>query len=287
MNSFHYLKWAWRKRAASFGLRAAVSLRQVPLGSRIWVATTQRGMRVGGPPALTRCWAPESARRRPSPRAENSPAPLAASRLPACARERREGAGGGRVQPDGGCLGSRAALTSLGAQFGLERFKKQACERRCCSTPSRRPAAATLSAPAAAAARAAAEARVAAAGTARPRGASPLRPRGGAGARRPAPQARSKRQRPAATRTLPSDRGSLPAPCRGTMDTSPVGVLLSLPVLLQLAAVGGSPKPGALLRGCPAHCQCEPDGRMLLRVDCSDLGLSELPSNLSVFTSYL
>uniref|UniRef100_A0A452QCB9 Leucine rich repeat containing G protein-coupled receptor 5 n=1 Tax=Ursus americanus TaxID=9643 RepID=A0A452QCB9_URSAM len=71
------------------------------------------------------------------------------------------------------------------------------------------------------------------------------------------------------------------------MDTSPVGVLLSLPVLLQLAAVGGSPKPGALLRGCPAHCQCEPDGRMLLRVDCSDLGLSELPSNLSVFTSYL
>ncbi|XP_032202920.1 leucine-rich repeat-containing G-protein coupled receptor 5 isoform X2 [Mustela erminea] len=71
------------------------------------------------------------------------------------------------------------------------------------------------------------------------------------------------------------------------MDTSRVGVLLSLPVLLQLAAVGGSPRPGALLRGCPAHCQCEPDGRMLLRVDCSDLGLSELPSNLSVFTSYL
>uniref|UniRef100_A0A8D2DMF7 Leucine rich repeat containing G protein-coupled receptor 5 n=1 Tax=Sciurus vulgaris TaxID=55149 RepID=A0A8D2DMF7_SCIVU len=71
------------------------------------------------------------------------------------------------------------------------------------------------------------------------------------------------------------------------MDTSRVGVLLSLPVLLQLAAGGGSPKPGALPRGCPTHCHCEPDGRMLLRVDCSDLGLSELPSNLSVFTSYL
>uniref|UniRef100_A0A8C8YVV1 Leucine rich repeat containing G protein-coupled receptor 5 n=1 Tax=Prolemur simus TaxID=1328070 RepID=A0A8C8YVV1_PROSS len=71
------------------------------------------------------------------------------------------------------------------------------------------------------------------------------------------------------------------------MDTSRLRVLLSLPVLLQLAAGGGSPRSGALPRGCPAHCQCEPDGRLLLRVDCSDLGLSELPSNLSVFTSYL
>ncbi|XP_048215406.1 leucine-rich repeat-containing G-protein coupled receptor 5 [Perognathus longimembris pacificus] len=71
------------------------------------------------------------------------------------------------------------------------------------------------------------------------------------------------------------------------MDTSRVGVLLSLPVLLQLAAGGGSPRSDALLRGCPMHCQCEPDGRMLLRVDCSDVGLSELPTNLSVFTSYL
>ncbi|XP_053442646.1 leucine-rich repeat-containing G-protein coupled receptor 5 isoform X2 [Nycticebus coucang] len=71
------------------------------------------------------------------------------------------------------------------------------------------------------------------------------------------------------------------------MDTSRLRALLSLPVLLQLAAGGGSPRYGALPRGCPTHCHCEPDGRMLLRVDCSDLGLSELPSNLSVFTSYL
>ncbi|XP_007537655.1 leucine-rich repeat-containing G-protein coupled receptor 5 isoform X2 [Erinaceus europaeus] len=71
------------------------------------------------------------------------------------------------------------------------------------------------------------------------------------------------------------------------MDTSPVGVLLSLLVLLQLAAGADSLRPGALLRDCPEQCQCESDGRMLLKVDCSDLGLSELPSNLSVFTSFL
>lgn len=77
-----------------------------------------------------------------------------------------------------------------------------------------------------------------------------------------------------------------------TMHPSGLGALLpALPLLLlpllQLAAGGASPKPGALVRGCPEHCQCEPDGRMLLRVDCSDLGLSQLPANLSVFTSYL
>lgn len=38
--------------------------------------------------------------------------------------------------------------------------------------------------------------------------------------------------------------------------------------------------------GCPSRCRCEVDG-LLQRVDCSDLGLRELPSNLSVFTSYL
>ncbi|KAM9334924.1 leucine-rich repeat-containing G-protein coupled receptor 5-like [Symphorus nematophorus] len=38
--------------------------------------------------------------------------------------------------------------------------------------------------------------------------------------------------------------------------------------------------------GCPGRCRCEVDG-LLHRVDCSDLGLREIPSNLSVFTSYL
>ncbi|XP_041833471.1 leucine-rich repeat-containing G-protein coupled receptor 5-like isoform X2 [Melanotaenia boesemani] len=37
---------------------------------------------------------------------------------------------------------------------------------------------------------------------------------------------------------------------------------------------------------CPSRCRCEVDG-LLHRVDCSDLGLREIPSNLSVFTSYL
>ncbi|MED6255265.1 hypothetical protein ATANTOWER_006873 [Ataeniobius toweri] len=37
---------------------------------------------------------------------------------------------------------------------------------------------------------------------------------------------------------------------------------------------------------CPDRCRCEGDGR-LHRVDCSDLGLREIPSNMSVFTSYL
>lgn len=183
--------------------------------------------------------------------------------------------------PGGGCLGSRAALTSLGAQFGPERFKTRACGRRCCSTPSRPPAAAPLPVPTAAAA-----------GTVRPRGARPPRPAGGqerAGCAAEASGTASRAPRAAAAaQTLPCDRVPPATLCPGTMDTSWVRALLAWPLLLRLAAGGGPPRPGAALpRGCPAHCQCEPDGRMLLRVDCSDLGLSELPSNLSVFTSYL
>uniref|UniRef100_A0A8C7KEQ2 Leucine rich repeat containing G protein-coupled receptor 5 n=1 Tax=Oncorhynchus kisutch TaxID=8019 RepID=A0A8C7KEQ2_ONCKI len=43
---------------------------------------------------------------------------------------------------------------------------------------------------------------------------------------------------------------------------------------------------GAQVGDCPSRCHCEEDG-MLQRVDCSDLGLTDIPANLSVFTSYL
>ncbi|XP_028255696.1 leucine-rich repeat-containing G-protein coupled receptor 5-like isoform X2 [Parambassis ranga] len=48
----------------------------------------------------------------------------------------------------------------------------------------------------------------------------------------------------------------------------------------------GEADRGTARAGCPARCRCEVDG-LLHRVDCSDLGLQEAPSNLSVFTSYL
>ncbi|XP_026218230.1 leucine-rich repeat-containing G-protein coupled receptor 5 isoform X2 [Anabas testudineus] len=53
-------------------------------------------------------------------------------------------------------------------------------------------------------------------------------------------------------------------------------------------AVGssGDEDKGAGRSGCPGRCRCEVDG-LLHRVDCSDLGLREIPSDLSVFTSYL
>lgn len=37
---------------------------------------------------------------------------------------------------------------------------------------------------------------------------------------------------------------------------------------------------------CPALCQCEEDGVLLL-VDCSELGLSAVPGDLGPLTSYL
>lgn len=48
----------------------------------------------------------------------------------------------------------------------------------------------------------------------------------------------------------------------------------------------GDEDQGAGRTLCPGRCRCEVDG-LLHRVDCSDLGLRDIPSNLSVFTSYL
>ncbi|XP_027728842.1 leucine-rich repeat-containing G-protein coupled receptor 5 isoform X1 [Vombatus ursinus] len=74
------------------------------------------------------------------------------------------------------------------------------------------------------------------------------------------------------------------------MDTSPAGALLFWALLLRWGRLaGGSPAETLAVGqlGCPTHCQCDQDARMLLRVDCADLGLTEVPANLSVFTSYL
>ncbi|XP_075787932.1 leucine-rich repeat-containing G-protein coupled receptor 5 isoform X3 [Pelodiscus sinensis] len=73
------------------------------------------------------------------------------------------------------------------------------------------------------------------------------------------------------------------------MDTSCPASALLLLCLLGLPAAGGgglASPAGRRQRGCPALCQCEQDG-MLLRADCSDRGLTAVPSNLSLFTSYL
>ncbi|XP_044041324.1 leucine-rich repeat-containing G-protein coupled receptor 5-like isoform X3 [Siniperca chuatsi] len=64
----------------------------------------------------------------------------------------------------------------------------------------------------------------------------------------------------------------------------------AVPAVERTAAAGvnssGDGDRGAGRAGCPGRCRCEVDG-LLHRVDCLDLGLREIPSNLSVFTSYL
>uniref|UniRef100_A0A8C8CWN0 LRRNT domain-containing protein n=1 Tax=Oncorhynchus tshawytscha TaxID=74940 RepID=A0A8C8CWN0_ONCTS len=62
--------------------------------------------------------------------------------------------------------------------------------------------------------------------------------------------------------------------------------IIMLTFLLGVADCAGTERTGVLDTDCPWLCNCEDDG-MLLRVDCVDLGLAELPSTLSVFTSYL
>uniref|UniRef100_A0A8C4VB27 Leucine rich repeat containing G protein-coupled receptor 6 n=1 Tax=Falco tinnunculus TaxID=100819 RepID=A0A8C4VB27_FALTI len=44
--------------------------------------------------------------------------------------------------------------------------------------------------------------------------------------------------------------------------------------------------PSCAAPSCPPHCHCEEDG-IMLSVDCSELGLSEVPANLSPLTAYL
>ncbi|CAL8324040.1 unnamed protein product [Lota lota] len=70
-----------------------------------------------------------------------------------------------------------------------------------------------------------------------------------------------------------------------------IGVLLLLALLVAGFVVGledsvEQETAAAVAHSCPGRCQCEMDG-LLHRLDCSDLGLSDVPANLSVFTSYL
>ncbi|XP_047431951.1 leucine-rich repeat-containing G-protein coupled receptor 5-like [Mugil cephalus] len=65
--------------------------------------------------------------------------------------------------------------------------------------------------------------------------------------------------------------------------SSVAGVNSSAVVRVQSPGEGDG---SAGLSRCPGRCRCEVDG-LLHRVDCSDLGLREVPRNLSVFTSYL
>ncbi|XP_026183219.1 leucine-rich repeat-containing G-protein coupled receptor 5-like [Mastacembelus armatus] len=67
------------------------------------------------------------------------------------------------------------------------------------------------------------------------------------------------------------------------VERTAAGVNSSAVVGVGSSGDGGS---GAGHAGCPGRCRCEVDG-LLHWVDCSDLGLREIPSNLSVFTSYL
>ncbi|XP_068930674.1 leucine-rich repeat-containing G-protein coupled receptor 6 isoform X3 [Petaurus breviceps papuanus] len=66
-----------------------------------------------------------------------------------------------------------------------------------------------------------------------------------------------------------------------------------MPTLAPLWAVwlyavvchGGAPQPGPA-PACPAPCHCEED-RIMLSVDCSEMGLSAVPGNLNPLTAYL
>ncbi|XP_030645123.1 leucine-rich repeat-containing G-protein coupled receptor 5 isoform X4 [Chanos chanos] len=61
---------------------------------------------------------------------------------------------------------------------------------------------------------------------------------------------------------------------------------LLVALMVVVVECGALSKAGVRPSDCPDRCHCEEDG-MLQRVDCSDLGLTAIPANLSVFTSYL
>ncbi|XP_073476142.1 leucine-rich repeat-containing G-protein coupled receptor 5 [Aquarana catesbeiana] len=70
-----------------------------------------------------------------------------------------------------------------------------------------------------------------------------------------------------------------------TMDTSRTSLLVCS--LLCTVHLISAARPGKQQhRSCPDPCVCEQDG-LVMRVDCSDRGLNTLPTNLSIFTTYL
>ncbi|XP_069620704.1 leucine-rich repeat-containing G-protein coupled receptor 5 [Ranitomeya imitator] len=71
------------------------------------------------------------------------------------------------------------------------------------------------------------------------------------------------------------------------MDTSRSCLLVcSLLCTLQLVSAARLGKQQQQHRSCPGPCVCDQDG-MMMRVDCSDRGLTAVPANVSIFTSYL
>lgn len=92
-------------------------------------------------------------------------------------------------------------------------------------------------------------------------------------------------ERPGASPRCSSQRGvdppRLPTACSELRMERFVfwGVLLACCARIRAAEPGAVPP-------CPSQCHCEQDG-VALSVDCSELGLPEVPSALSPLTAYL
>ncbi|XP_012994283.2 leucine-rich repeat-containing G-protein coupled receptor 5-like isoform X2 [Esox lucius] len=72
----------------------------------------------------------------------------------------------------------------------------------------------------------------------------------------------------------------------GKGDTDSMRILAIMITVLGVADCAFTERSAVLDTDCPSLCKCEDDG-MLLRVECVELGLVQLPSKLSMFTSYL